>query len=233
MGRRPKPKEGIDTELDDLPPAMRRREWIGRIEAVLFASPKPVTREVLARVVGKTCKLEELIEDLRDELKDRAFDLVAVAGGWRLQTKRAHADAIRLALGANEKAISLTKNDELVLTAIAYLQPVTRKELSGVFGRDISGDTIGHLRSSGMIRNGPRSPRAGAPYTYVTTLEFLGQFGLESLRDLPDRDALEDAGLLSKESIAVDDALGSLDSDATNDDSNKIQNMGVEDDEAA
>ena len=47
-----------------------------------------------------------------------------------------------------------------------------------------------------LITTGPRSPRAGAPYTYVTTQKFLVAFGMESLRDLPDREALVDAGLV-------------------------------------
>ena len=49
MGRRARQKEGLDVELADLPPELRWREWMGRVEAVIFASPEPVTREVLAR----------------------------------------------------------------------------------------------------------------------------------------------------------------------------------------
>lgn len=45
MGRRARPKEGLDTELADLPADLRWREWMGRVEAVIFASPEPVTRE--------------------------------------------------------------------------------------------------------------------------------------------------------------------------------------------
>ena len=52
------------------------------------------------------------------------------------------------------------------------------------------------LRMRELITTGPRSPRAGAPYTYVTTQKFLVAFGMESLRDLPDREALVDAGLV-------------------------------------
>ena len=51
------------------------------------------------------------------------------------------------------------------------------------------------------IAAGPRSPRAGAPVTYVTTAKFLEQFGLASLRDMPDMEKLEDEGLLSKEAL--------------------------------
>jgi segregation and condensation protein B len=57
---------------------------------------------------------------------------------------------------------------------------------------------------------GPRSPTLGAPYTYVTTKQFLSVFGTETLRDLPDIEALEDAGLLSKEMLLVGDLAPEL-----------------------
>ncbi|MET3582695.1 chromosome segregation and condensation protein ScpB [Mesorhizobium robiniae] len=88
---------------------------------------------------------------------------------------------------------------------IAYFQPITRAELSSFFGKEISRDFIGHLRGARLIVSGPRSPTPGAPYTYVTTKEFLLEFGLDTLRDLPDFEALEDAGLLSKEKLLAAD----------------------------
>ena len=56
-----------------------------------------------------------------------------------------------------------------------------------------------------FIAAGPRSPQPGAPYTYVTTKAFLGHFGFDTLRDLPDMELLEDAGLLSKEKLLAGD----------------------------
>lgn len=85
-----------------------------------------------------------------------------------------------------------------MLAAIAYLQPVTRGDLSNLFGKKVSRDVMAGLRSAGFVASGPRSPTPGAPYTYVTTKQFLSAFGLETLRDLPDMERLEDAGLLSR-----------------------------------
>ena len=65
-----------------------------------------------------------------------------------------------------------------------------------MFGREISRDLIAALREEGLIAAGPRSPKLGAPYAYVTTEKFLFEFGFELLRDLPDLEKLEDAGLL-------------------------------------
>jgi segregation and condensation protein B len=204
MGRKPKPAEFFDTDLNDLPPDLRWREWMGRAEAVIFASPTPVTRETLLRVVGPRCNVDALIADICDELLGRPYELVNVAGGWQHRTKKTFADAIRAAVGGDDR-LHLSKLEGQVLTAIAYFQPITRQELSAVFGRDISRDVLADLRGFGLVASGPRSPRAGAPYTYVTTPEFLSQFGFASLRDLPDMEKLEEAGLLSKERLIAGD----------------------------
>lgn len=86
-------------------------------------------------------------------------------------------------------------------TAIAYFQPITRSDLSKIFGKEVSRDTIASLRNANFLASGPRSPTPGAPYTYVTTKHFLTAFGMETLRDLPDIEALEDAGLLSRKGM--------------------------------
>ncbi|MER8563220.1 SMC-Scp complex subunit ScpB [Mesorhizobium sp. M0578] len=199
----------FDRELDHLPPEARWREWMHRVEATIFAASEPVGRETLARIVGKSCSVDLLIDDIREELRGRPYDLVAVAGGWKHLTRPAYADAIRsafgTAVGGKGRAVDLRQSDVLVLMCIAYFQPITRGELSSIFGKEISRDLIGNLRGSGMIASGPRSPTPGAPYTYVTTKEFLLEFGLDTLRDLPDFEALEDAGLLSKEKLLAGD----------------------------
>ena len=105
----------------------------------------------------------------------------------------------------------LSRSNALVLMAIGYFQPITRGELSQFFGREVSRDAIAALRGEGLIAAGPRSPTPGAPYAYVTTPAFLSHFGFESLRDLPDIEKLEDAGLLGRASEALPggDALAS------------------------
>ena len=196
MARTRRPDGELDLELDDLPAPARWREWMGRVEAAIFASAEPVKRENLARVVGKACNLELIIDDIRDELRGRPYEIVCVAGGWSFRTKLGFGDAIRTALGGPQKT-ELSKSNALVLMAIGYFQPITRGELSQFFGREVSRDSIAALRAEGFIAAGPRSPTPGAPYAYVTTPAFLAQFGFESLRDLPDIEKLEDAGTAS------------------------------------
>ena len=146
MARPRKPEGDLDVDLEDLPAPARWREWMGRVEAVIFASAEPVLRENLARVVGKACNLDLIIDDIRDELSGRPYELVSVAGGWSFRTKLGFGDAIRAAIG------------------------------------------------------GPQMTELSRSYAYVTTPGFLAQFGFESLRDLPDIEKLEDAGLLGRTS---------------------------------
>jgi len=208
MARRTKIPVSFDAELSALPPELRWREWMGRVEAVIFASPAPVTREVLARVVGRDCSLDHLIDDIRAELRGRPYELVAVAGGWQHRTRKSFSEAIQVATGlGSDDSKPLSQSEALVLLCIGYFQPITRGELSQFFGREISRDTIGHLRRLGFIAAGPRSPQPGAPYTYVTTREFLSHYGFDTLRDLPDMEALEDAGLLSKDRLLAGDLM--------------------------
>lgn len=184
----------LDRELADLPADLRWREWMRRIEALLFASASPVPREDLARVVGQGVSVDLLIDDLIADLEGRSFEVAKVAGGWMLRTRPAYATAIRAAADIGDQDLDLREYDVAVLAAIAYHQPITRDGLKDIFGKDVSRDLIGRLHAHGLIGTGPRSPRRGAPYTYVTTKQFLVAFDLESLQELPDREQLEDAG---------------------------------------
>lgn len=185
----------LDRELVDLPAAVRWREWMRRIEAVLFASASPVPREDLARVVGQGASVDLLVNDLTADLDGRAFEVAQVAGGWMLRTRPAYASAIRAAADVDDQLLDLSEFDVAVLVAVAYHQPVTRDGLKDIFGKEISRDLIGRLHARDLIGTGPRSPRRGAPYTFVTTDAFLVAFGMESLRDLPDKEQMQDAGM--------------------------------------
>ncbi|KAF2991471.1 SMC-Scp complex subunit ScpB (plasmid) [Methylocystis sp. MJC1] len=207
----------FDRALSDLPEGMRWREWMGRVEAAIFASPQPVPRETLAHLVGDACRLDELLADIATELKARPYEIVFVAGGFQFRTRPRHAEALR-SLNETKDAgpPAFTRLEMLALSAIAYQQPVTRAELSRLAGRDISRDVLGRLKSCGVISPGPRAPEPGAPIAWVTTPRFLEAFALGSLRDLPDLDALDAldaAGVLGRDidvevEGALDEALG-------------------------
>ena len=193
--RKRKPAEGggavFDRDLDDLPQELRWREWMGRIEAVLFTSASPVGREDLVRVVGQGASVEMLIEDIQAELTSRPYELAQVTGGWMFRTKTQFADAIKAAADLGDQSLAFTEMEMGVLCAIAYHQPIDRAGLADIFGKEVSRDLLARLRYKDLIASGPRSPRPGAPHTFVTTETFLVTFDLQSLRDLPEMELVE------------------------------------------
>jgi chromosome segregation and condensation protein ScpB len=218
---RPKKREQeplFDRELADVPSGARWREWMGRVEAAIFAAREPVARDALAKLVGQSCKLDDLIADIVDELRARPYDLVFVAGGYQLRTKPRFSAAIRAANAGELRDAGLpelTPTELLAVTAIAYLQPATRAAISRLAGKEISRDVIGGLKRLDLIDGALRAPEPGAPFAYVTTKKFLEVFGLATLRDLPDIERLEDEGLLRRpqSEIDLDGALGLVEDD--------------------
>lgn len=188
----------FDRELTDQSPDLRWRTWMRRIEAVLFASATPVPRDALARVVGQGASVDLLIDDLSADLEGRSFEVAQVADGWFMRTRPAFGATVRAASDVGGQGLDLNPFDVAVLAAIAYHQPITRDGLKDIFGKEIGRELIGRLHDRNLIATGPRSPRRGAPYTFVTTDRFLAVFGLQSLRDLPDQEQLEDAGVLGQ-----------------------------------
>lgn len=188
--------DDLDLDLHDLPEPQRLREWMGRIEAVLFASATPVSRRTLAKVLGQGADLDALIAAIQSELDNRPYELAEVAGGWMLRTRAPYAAAVKAARDPGDRLSELADFDVAVLAAIAYNQPITRNALKDIFGKEVGRNLIGRLREMDLVSNGPRSPRPGAPITFVTTDNFLTMFDLTSLRDLPDRDELREAGFI-------------------------------------
>ena len=178
--------EMLDLDLDDLPDELRWREWMNRIEAVIFASATPIDRDALQRVVGRNTNIDLLVEDIQADLKVKPYEVVAVAGGWMFRTRPHYAAAIRAVADVGEQQHNFSEEEMAVLCAVAYHQPIDRAGLADIFGKEISRDLLSRLRYKNLIGNGPKSPRPGAPHTFVTTAEFLATFDLQSLRDLPE-----------------------------------------------
>ncbi|GGA27049.1 SMC-Scp complex subunit ScpB [Neptunicoccus cionae] len=181
-------EDDFDRDLAGLTPDRRWHEWMARVEAVLFASDTVVPKKTLMAVIGQDASLKKLIGDINAALTHRPYEVVAVSGGWMMRTRKRYAPAIRKARHGDDKGVRLSEAELLVLATIAYQQPVSRADLKDVFGKDVNRDLLSRLQYRKLIANGPRSPRAGAPHTFVTTSEFLRTFDLDSLRDLPEMD---------------------------------------------
>ena len=157
--RKQKPAEEgdsvFDRELDDLPQELRWREWMGRIEAVLFVSAAPVGRDDLARVVGQGASVEMLIDDIQAELTGRPYELAQVAGGWMFRTRTQFAEAIKAAAALGDRSLAFTEMEMGVLCAIAYHQPIDRAGLADIFGKEVSRDLLARLRYKDLIASDP------------------------------------------------------------------------------
>ncbi len=163
------------------------------VEAMLFASSEPVPqKELEARIPG--CEdIGPVIERLRADYAGRGVNLIRIGQGWAFRT----ADDLGFLL--QKEAVEQRKLSRAaleMLAIIAYHQPVTRAEIEEIRGVATSKGTLDVLMETGWVRLRGRRRTPGRPVTYGTTDEFLDQFGLEELRDLPGLDELRGAGLL-------------------------------------
>ena len=126
-----------------------------------------------ARVVGKACTLELIIDDIRDELRGRPYEIVTVAGGWSFRTKPGFGDVDprRARRRADERFVEGERGRADGDGVFSADHP--RRAFATCLGREVSRDVIAALRGEGLIAAGPRSPTPGAPYAYVTTPGFL------------------------------------------------------------
>ena len=156
------------------------------LEALFFVSDEPLTTSVLAQALDVSRgTVESLCERLRRHLEDRGSGLVLrnVAGGWRLYT---HPDAATVVeqFVLSSRQSRLTKAALETLAIVAYKQPVTRHQVSGIRGVNSDG-VLRALTDRGLIEEAGREEAPGRPVLYATTPGFLERLGLPSLASLP------------------------------------------------
>ncbi|MEO0295260.1 MAG: SMC-Scp complex subunit ScpB [candidate division WOR-3 bacterium] len=153
------------------------------IEALLFASSKPLSLKKISKITGfGEERVKEEIEKLKEEYKERAFGIFEVAGGYVMYTKEDYADYVKKLRGENSFRISKAMLETLAI--IAYKQPITKAEIEILKGA--SADfTLRSLLEKGLIKVVGRKKIKGAPLLYGTTEKFLKMFGLKSLDELP------------------------------------------------
>ena len=166
------------------------------IEALIFASIKPVSSKEIAAYLGKF-EVDEIIEVIQSRYSDvSGIELQRLSGNFF--AFRTHRDvAARLNL---ERPVErpLSRAAMEVLSIIAYHQPITRAEIEEIRGISLSRGTIDILLELDWIKPLGRRRTPGRPLTWGTTITFLDYFGLTELNDLPGIDELKTAGLLRK-----------------------------------
>ncbi len=178
------------------------------VEALLFASAKPLTPEDLARYLPDDADLEGLLHDLQGHYAERGVRLVRVGRSWAFRT----AEDLAPRMGIKTESVrKLSRAAVEILAIIAYHQPVTRAEIEEIRGVALSRGTLDTLLEAGWVRPKGRRRTPGRPVTWGTTEAFLDHFGLESLDALPGLAELKTAGLLdTRPAIAALGASGKL-----------------------
>ncbi|MBQ4111720.1 MAG: SMC-Scp complex subunit ScpB [Clostridia bacterium] len=159
------------------------------VEAILFAAGYPVKYEKLSEVIGLPQRdLRNLIEAMSRQYGNRGIQLLLFPDACQLATKEVFAPYIREALGI-KRGGNLSASSLEVLAVVAYNQPVTRAYVDAVRGVD-SAYAVSSLLDKGLIEAVGRLDAPGRPMLYSTTEKFLRVFGLRSILDLPETEAL-------------------------------------------
>ena len=174
-------------------PRAERSQHLRIVEAILFASADAVAIEKFQQFLPAGTDVAALLDDLKENYKNRGVNLVQVSGKWALRTAEDMSAVLRQEAIEQKK---LSKAALETLSICAYHQPVTRAEIEDIRGVAISKGTLDNLLDIGWVRMRGRRKTPGRPVTYGTTEAFLVHFGLNELTDLPGLQELKAAGLL-------------------------------------
>jgi segregation and condensation protein B len=162
------------------------------LEAALICSSQPMAlREMSALFAGEVGNdtLRTLLAELADDCKDRAIELVAVASGWRYQTRAEMAPY--LARLDPERPPRYSRAVLETLAIIAYRQPVTRGDIEDIRGVAVASSVMKQLEDRGWIEAIGYREAPGRPALLATTRQFLDDLGIASLAQLPTLDGAD------------------------------------------
>lgn len=184
----------IDVTQYEFEEVSRKAKIKSAVEAMLFASGEPLSLKDLSHNLEIQAKaLEEILKEMINDYEDenRGIKLIAINDGYQLVTKVENSDFIQKLLKKNRRQ-SLSQASIESLAIIAYKQPITRIDIDEIRGVK-SESAIQKLVEKNLIKDIGRLEVPGRPILYGTTDEFLRQFGLETLKELPSLDLYSDA----------------------------------------
>jgi segregation and condensation protein B len=163
------------------------------LEALIFVADEPIAAKVLADVLEEDIEfVKSAIDNLAKEFAERESGLTLreIAGGWQFTTKTEYHEEVRQFLKTRPNAkLSLAALETLAV--IAYKQPVTVPEILEIRGTQ-SSSSIKTLLDKRLIISKGRKETVGKPMLYGTSKDFLLQFGLKDLSELPSFEDFED-----------------------------------------
>jgi segregation and condensation protein B len=173
------------------------------IEAAIYITDEPLSAEQIASSVEQPIdRVKEILAQLVTEYQapDRGLSIREIAGGYKMATKPEHHEPIRRFVKKLQKPLKLSLAALETLAVIAYRQPITGPEILDI--RGVQGASVlNTLLDRKLIAAAGRKNVLGKPMMYKTTREFLIQFGLNSLAELPTLKEFEELGRM-----ALDDA---------------------------
>ena len=163
------------------------------IEALLFASPAPLSERIIHSRLPKDVDLAALLVELQTQYESRGINLVRAGKSWAFRTAQDISELLNKEVDIG-RAPSRAAIETLAICS--YHQPVTRAEIEEIRGVSISKGTLDMLFEANWIKPLGRRQTPGRPVTWGTTDAFLDHFGLNDIRDLPGMEDLKAAGLL-------------------------------------
>ncbi len=164
------------------------------LEALLFAASEPMAPSEMISFLSDNAQVELLLEELARRYLGHGVNLVRRGESWAFRTS----EELSFLLAREQvETRTLSRAALETMAIIAYHQPVTRAEIEEIRGVAAGRGTLDLLMEAGWVRMRGRRRTPGRPVTYGTTAEFLDQFSLQTLSDLPGLEELKGAGLLS------------------------------------
>ncbi len=176
------------------------------VEALIFASEKPITAEQIRKVLGDldSPTVNKIIGELKAEYEaqNRGIRVVEIAGGFQMITNSNFSPFLKK-LFKHRFSEKLSKPALESLAIIAYKQPLTKAEIESLRNVNVDG-VIKSLVDKNLIRICGRKKVPGRPFVFGTTREFLEHFGLKSLADLPKMEDFTAMAELKEDQSAIE-----------------------------
>lgn len=200
-----KAEKAENADTPGIPPVAVSAELKAIVEALIFASPDPLTLKTLLKMVDSEPReeVEAALEALKQDYDGvRGLQLVEVAGGFQIVTRPELHEWVRRLFHEQTKT-KLSVQALETLAVIAYKQPITAPEITEIRGVNASG-VVNTLLERRLVKIAGRKQVVGRPFLYATTREFLIRFGLKDLTELP---KVEDmAEVLGLDSLTLGEA---------------------------
>jgi segregation and condensation protein B len=206
----PEPEEYFPPEDDPDVPVMpvADAELKAVLEAIIYVTDEPLTiDQICAGLEQPRDRVLDLLEQLATdyEQNSRGLTIREIAGGFKMATKPEHHDAVRRFVKNLNPPLKLSLPALETLAVIAYKQPITAPEIMEIRGVQGAG-VLKTLIDRKLIATAGRKPVVGKPILYKTTREFLVQFGLSNLAELPTLKEFQDIGRMDTDAGAPAEA---------------------------